>query len=115
MGVNYLQQNNLTPLDLKPSNVFLVDVGEEKICKVGDYHILKNVERQENQIVGSACYLPPEVFTGDSQPGKASHDSWAAGCILYELCSRKRAFEARSIGALAMKVVDGAPDMSIIE
>lgn len=104
MGIHHLQMSKVPCIDVKPSNIFLVDVGEEKVAKVGDYNLFK--QAVEKNVTGSACYLPPEVFRGESQPGTVAADSWAAGCILYELCTRKRAFEARTIGALSMKVVD---------
>ncbi|TNV80965.1 hypothetical protein FGO68_gene5280 [Halteria grandinella] len=106
LAVAELNKKKLFHLDLKPSNIFLVDIGDQKYAKVGDYHLLKKVSKHEKKVTGSPCYLPPEVFTNDTSPGTQAADSWALGLILYELCARKRAFEARSLGALALKIVD---------
>lgn len=46
--------------------------------------------------VGTPHYLSPEMCEG-KRYGKKT-DMWALGCILYELCSLKKAFEASNIG-----------------
>ena len=33
---------------------------------------------------------------------------WALGCVLYELCALKRAFEAPTLPALILKIMRGA-------
>lgn len=32
-------------------------------------------------------------------------DVWALGCVLYELCSLKKAFEAGNLGAITVKIM----------
>lgn len=50
------------------------------------------------QVVGTPCYISPELCEG--KPYNQKSDIWALGCVLYELASLKRAFEAavRQIG-----------------
>lgn len=43
------------------------------------------------------------LFQGRSYDGKT--DIWAIGCILYELCSLKKAFDASNVGAITVKVM----------
>lgn len=44
------------------------------------------------QVVGTPCYISPELCEG--KPYNQKSDIWALGCVLYELASLKRAFEA---------------------
>jgi hypothetical protein len=32
-------------------------------------------------------------------------DVWAAGCVLYELCALKRAFDGNNLGAITVKIM----------
>ena len=48
-------------------------------------------------------YFPPP-------PPVAKSDVWAMGCILYEMCNLRHPFEARSQGALVLKIVSGKYD-----
>ncbi|XP_013924527.1 PREDICTED: serine/threonine-protein kinase Nek8 [Thamnophis sirtalis] len=43
-------------------------------------------------VVGTPCYISPELCEG--KPYNQKSDIWALGCVLYELASLKRAFEA---------------------
>lgn len=42
--------------------------------------------------MGTPCYISPELCEG--KPYNQKSDIWALGCVLYELASLKRAFEA---------------------
>lgn len=39
------------------------------------------------------------------RPYDGKTDIWAIGCILYELCSLKKAFDAGNLGAITVKVM----------
>ena len=42
-------------------------------------------------------------------------DVWAIGCILYELCSLKKAFDGGNLGAITVKVMRCHPFFFQIE
>ena len=47
--------------------------------------------------------MSPEVLKGRAYTAKT--DCWAAGCVLYELCCLRKAFDANNIGAITVKVI----------
>ena len=49
--------------------------------------------------------MSPELFR--NKPYSYKSDVWSLGCILYELCNFKHAFDAQSYNALAMKILNG--------
>ena len=55
--------------------------------------------------VGTPCYMPPELFRGEAYDTKA--DVWALGCVLVELLTRRRAFNAPNLNSLSVKVLRG--------
>lgn len=44
---------------------------------------------------------------GKAYDGKT--DVWAIGCVLYEMCALKKAFDASNLGAITVKVMRYAP------
>ena len=55
--------------------------------------------------VGTPYYMPPEQFKGEAYGTKA--DVWALGCVLYEMITRRRAFQAPNLNSLSVKVMRG--------
>jgi NIMA (never in mitosis gene a)-related kinase len=53
--------------------------------------------------IGTPYYLSPEIC--EDRPYNRKSDVWALGCVLYELCTLRRAFDGMSLPAL----VGGAP------
>ena len=43
------------------------------------------------------------VVQGKAYDGKT--DVWAIGCVLYEMCALKKAFDASNLGAITVKVM----------
>jgi len=55
--------------------------------------------------IGTPYYLSPELC--EDRPYNRKSDVWALGCVLYELCTLKRAFDGQSLPAL----VSSAPEV----
>jgi eukaryotic-like serine/threonine-protein kinase len=96
-----LHELGIVHRDLKPSNVFLTKHG----VKLLDFGLVRTTRRlaaeetataltTPGMVVGTPQYMAPEQARGDSV-GPAA-DIFAAGCILYELLSGKRAFDGAS-------------------
>ncbi|RYG41237.1 hypothetical protein EON68_03310, partial [archaeon] len=63
-------------------------------------------KRSGSTVCGTPYYLSPELVEG--HPYNEKSDCWALGCILYELCTLRHAFDAKNHGALVLKIIQGA-------
>ncbi|KAF7244221.1 Serine/threonine-protein kinase Nek8 [Varanus komodoensis] len=91
--------------DLKTQNILLDE--RHVTVKIGDFGISKILSSKSKAytVVGTPCYISPELCEG--KPYNQKSDIWALGCVLYELASLKRAFEAANLPALVLKIMSG--------
>jgi Tol biopolymer transport system component len=61
----------------------------------------------EGTIVGTFQYMSPEQLEGKETDARS--DLWAFGCVLYEMATGKRAFEARSQASLIGAIMHAEP------
>lgn len=47
--------------------------------------------------------------SAQGRPYGRATDVWALGCILYELCALRRAFDGSNLGAITVKIMRRAP------
>mgnify|MGYP000095380667 CR=1 FL=1 len=103
VALGHIHSKNVLHRDLKTQNL-LID-RQARVLKISDFGISKVLSSKSKAmtVVGTPCYISPEVC--DHRPYNQKSDIWAIGCILYELCTLKRAFEAPSLPALVMKIM----------
>ena len=94
---------NLNSNNVKTQNL-LID-RHHSVIKISDFGISKVLSSKSKamSVVGTPCYISPEVC--EHSPYNQKSDIWAVGCILYELMTLKRAFEARNLPALVTKIM----------
>ncbi len=107
--------------DLKPANVLL---GSDGAVKVLDFGLAKSlvetsaqdptaqtlsvVRTQEGRILGTPAYMAPEQARGEPVDRRA--DIWAFGCLLFEMLTGKRPFEATTQVDTLVAVLAREPD-----
>jgi len=104
LALQYIHSEKVLHRDLKTSNIFLADGGAT--IKLGDFgisRVLEGTTEAAVTIVGTPYYMSPEVCR--SEPYNWKSDIWALGCVLYELCMLKHAFESSSLLGLVYKIV----------
>jgi serine/threonine-protein kinase len=113
--------------DLKPANI---KVRPDGTVKVLDFGLAKAVapeagasdqatsptislaSTQVGAILGTAAYMAPEQAKG--KPVDKSADVWAFGCVLYEMLTKKRAFEGDDVSETLATVLKSDPDWTAL-
>ena len=106
LAIHHVHQQNILHRDLKTQNILLNKT--RKVVKIGDFGISKilSSKSKANSVIGTPCYISPELCEG--KPYNRKSDIWALGCVLYELSTLKKAFEASNLPALVLKIMKGS-------
>ena len=103
IGMAYLHSKRILHRDLKSLNIFLTNHLQ---VKIGDLGVARQLEKGKfaTTFIGTPYYLSPEIC--DNKEYNEKSDVWALGCILYELCTFNHPFDAKSQGALILKIIN---------
>ena len=101
----------LVHLDVKPSNLFVVEVGETRdVVKLLDFGIARSTHEGEpngGSVSGTPAYLAPEVVSGAAP--RAAADLYALGATLYFLVTGTAPF-AGDVAEVLRAHVHDAPE-----
>lgn len=103
-GLAYSHSRSVMHRDVKPANVFLTSVDR---AKLGDFGTGIFMSDASNERVGTAFYMAPEIFNGESASVKS--DIYSLGILAYEVLTGARPFEGDSFEALMMAHLSGIP------
>ena len=78
--------------DITPRNILIDRSGQVRIV---DFGIAAPAQREVGVRAGSIGYMSPEQARGDAADPRA--DVFSVGCLLYELCTHRRAFPKEGI------------------
>jgi eukaryotic-like serine/threonine-protein kinase len=124
-GLEYAHERGIIHRDLKPANAKITSEGTVKLLDFGLAKALEDEATPENisnsptlsrlatqagVILGTAAYMSPEQAKGKAADRRA--DIWAFGCLLYEMLTRKRAFEGEAVSETLAAVMRDDPDWS---
>lgn len=105
MALEYMHARKVIHRDIKTQNIFLTGSNTVKIGDFGISKVLESTGQQAMTVVGTPYYMAPEACK--SEPYTSKSDVWSLGCVLFELCTLKKAFAGDNLMALVMKIVDG--------
>ena len=107
LAIKYIHDKKILHRDLKGQNIFLMKDGTVKLGDFGIARVLEYSQQFCNTQIGTPYYLSPEICQGKNYNSKT--DIWSLGCILYEMCALKHAFDASNLNALIMNIVTAKP------
>jgi serine/threonine-protein kinase len=106
-GLHFAHQRGVIHRDVKPSNVRVAPDGRVKIMDFGIARLQKADATGSGAIVGTPTYMAPEQITnGAITPAT---DVFSVGCMLYELLTYQRPFEAESVHGVLYQVLTTEP------
>lgn len=89
-GLQYAHAKGVVHRDIKPANVMIDQDGAVRILDFGIARLGAGGLTQTGAVIGTLNYMAPEQLAGQSVDARV--DIFAAGLVLYELLSSRRAF-----------------------
>jgi len=103
LAIKHIHDRKILHRDLKTQNIFMNQNGQIKIGDFGIARVLQHTYDCAQTAIGTPYYLSPEIC--QEQPYNQKSDIWSLGCILYEMCTLRHAFDANSMKGLVLKIL----------
>ncbi|XP_023850324.1 serine/threonine-protein kinase Nek9 [Salvelinus sp. IW2-2015] len=110
-AVAHIHKAGILHRDIKTLNIFLT---KTNLIKLGDYGLAKKLDSQfamAETCVGTPYYMSPELCQGVKYNFKS--DIWAMGCVIFEVLTLTRTFDATNALNLCVKIVQGNWTMEV--
>ncbi|XP_032326652.1 serine/threonine-protein kinase Nek1 isoform X2 [Camelus ferus] len=112
LALKHVHDRKILHRDIKSQNIFLTKDGTIQLGDFGIARVLNSTVELARTCIGTPYYLSPEIC--ENKPYNNKSDVWALGCVLYEMCTLKHAFEAGSMKNLVLKIISGSfPPVSL--
>jgi serine/threonine-protein kinase len=110
-GVDEAHRHGIVHRDIKPHNLFLTNLGGERVVKLVDFGLAKthadtSVTAHDVQ-PGTPQYMAPELYEGAEADARS--DIWALGTVLYELLTGSSPFRREGGAATMFAVMNDSP------
>ena len=103
-ALDFAHQRDVIHRDVKPSNIRYLDNGLVKIMDFGIARMAGTPQiTQSGVLMGTMHYMSPEQVQGQPLDGRT--DVFSAGCILYEMLTRRVPFSGDEASAVLYKIV----------
>ncbi|XP_059209716.1 serine/threonine-protein kinase Nek9 [Centropristis striata] len=110
-AVSHIHKAGVLHRDIKTLNIFLT---KTDLIKLGDYGLAKKLGSEFSMAetcVGTPYYMSPELCQGSKYNYKS--DIWAMGCVIFEVLTLTRTFDATNPLNLCVKIVQGNWTMDV--
>ncbi|KAM4807677.1 serine/threonine-protein kinase Nek1 [Rhinophrynus dorsalis] len=106
LALKHVHDRKILHRDIKSQNIFLTKSGTIQLGDFGIARVLNSTVELARTCIGTPYYLSPEIC--ENRPYNNKSDIWALGCVLYEMCTLKHAFEAGNMKNLVLKIIRGS-------
>ncbi|MCB9688570.1 MAG: serine/threonine protein kinase [Alphaproteobacteria bacterium] len=109
-GVAEAHRIGMIHRDLKPSNVMLYEDADKVIVKLLDFGLSKLTDGSEaltrnNQMLGSAMYMAPELFQG--VPATTRGDVYGLAVMFYQMLTARKPFRGEGVQQIVVQQLTG--------
>ncbi|KAM9763183.1 serine/threonine-protein kinase Nek1 isoform 2-T2 [Menidia menidia] len=112
LALKHVHDRKILHRDIKSQNIFLTKDGTVQLGDFGIARVLNSTVELARTCIGTPYYLSPEIC--ENKPYNNKSDIWALGCVLYEMCTLRHAFEAGNMKNLVLKIIRGSyPPVSV--
>ncbi len=110
-AIAYAHERKVIHRDLKPSNVIIDAQGEPHVTDFGLARQLdaSAVLTRTRQNLGTPAYMAPEQVSGTQAPPEPRSDIYSLGAMLYHLLTGRPPFQADTLEATLLQVVERDP------
>lgn len=110
-AIAYAHERKVIHRDLKPSNVIIDAQGEPHVT---DFGLARQLDAsagltRTRQNLGTPAYMAPEQVSGGQAPPEPRGDIYSLGAMLYHLLTGRPPFQADTLEAVLLQVVDRDP------
>lgn len=105
-ALHFIQTKNLIHRDIKPQNLLLTSHPDYlvPVLKIADFGFARFLPQQSmaETLCGSPQWMAPEILSYKKYD--ATIDLWSVGCVIYEMCFGRPAFQAKNYIDLLNKI-----------
>ncbi|KAK2946691.1 putative serine/threonine protein kinase [Blattamonas nauphoetae] len=106
-AVTTMHSQSILHRDIKPDNILLTRKGVLKLADLGSSKMMTQLLTASHTQTGTYPYLSPEQLS--SQPASPASDVWSCGVVLAELSLGTLPFNASTLPAYLVAVLQGEP------
>src|SRR5437870_8718215 len=106
-GLAFAHSMEVVHRDLKPGNVHVQPSGQVKILDFGLARLGASEMTRTGMVMGTPHYMSPEQVRGEKADARS--DVFALGCVMYELLTHKKPFDADTMHSVLFKVMQEEP------
>ena len=106
-GLSFAHQHAIVHRDLKPANIHLLPDGQIKVMDFGLARLSGSDMTRTGLVMGTPHYMSPEQVRGEHVDTRS--DVFSLGCVLYELLTERKPFDAESLHSVLYMVLQAQP------